>query len=375
MYNWELKDWPKFTYSLIGLEDTFTKILRNEGRFEGIVKQLPNNIQATTLIEMMIVEAMKTSEIEGEFFSRKDVMSSIKKNLGLAPASTKITNKNAEGISKVMIEVRNTYQQTLTQDTLFNWHKMLLLNQKNINTGQWRKHKEPMQVVSGAIGKEKVHFEAPPSKQVDKEMQLFLKWFNATAPNGKKHIVNGVVRSAIAHLYFLSIHPFEDGNGSIGRAIAEKALSQNAGAPILISISYVLEKNKKEYYNQLQKAQKTNNLTGWINYFAKVILEAQAYTEQKIEFTLKKIKFLETLKPMLNGRQLKVLLKMFDAGSEGFVGGMNAAKYMRITKTSKATATRDLQELLLIKAIISEGGGRSTRYNLTPFYSFGKPNE
>lgn len=364
MYNWELKDWPKFTYSLIGLEDTFTKILRNEGRFEGIVKQLPNNIQATTIIEMMIIEAMKTSEIEGEFFSRKDVMSSIKKNLGLAPASTKINNKNAEGVSKVMIEVRNTYQQPLTQDTLFKWHKMLLPNQKNINTGQWRKHKEPMQVVSGTIGKEKVHFEAPPSKQVDKEMQLFLKWFNATAPNGKTQIVNGVVRSAIAHLYFLSIHPFEDGNGRIGRAIAEKALSQNAGTPVLLSISYVLEKNKKDYYNQLQKAQKTNNLTTWINYFAKVIFEAQAYTEQKIEFTLKKIKFLDTHKPMLNARQLKVLLKMLDAGSEGFVGGMNATKYMSITKTSKATATRDLQELHSIKALISEGGGRSTRYNL-----------
>jgi Fic family protein len=364
MYNWELKDWPHFTYSLEGLENLFAEILRNEGKYEGVIKQLPNAIQASAIIDLMVIEALKTSEIEGEYFSRKDVMSSIKKNLGVGSKSVNIYNKSAEGVSKVMVDVRNTYASPLSEEKLFEWHNLLLPNAKNINVGQWRMHNEPMQVVSGIFGKEKVHFEAPPSKHVPKEMHQFITWFNATAPYGKKPIINGVVRSAIAHLYFESIHPFEDGNGRIGRAIAEKALSQNTGMPVLLSLSYALEKNKKEYYKQLQINQRTNEITTWIHYFALTVKEAQKFTEQQINFTIKKIKFLDKHKAQFNTRQMKVVLRMLEEGPHGFENGLNASKYMSMTKTSKATATRDLQELLAIKVIRAMGGGRSTRYAL-----------
>lgn len=365
MYNWQLPDWKSFTYSLKEVEPIFSIILRNEGKYEGVVKQLPSNIQANTIIDVMVMEALKTSEIEGEFFSRKDVMSSIKKNLGIHATSNTIFNKSAEGVSKLMLNVRNTFNAPLTEATLFNWHIMLLPNAKSIHVGKWRAHKEPMQVISGAIGKEKIHFTAPPSTQVPKEMKDFIFWFNNTAPNGKNPIVNGVVRSAIAHLYFESIHPFEDGNGRIGRAIAEKALSQNAGMPVLISLSYALEKDKKNYYKQLQLAQSSNEITAWIHFFANTIATAQQYTEKQIAFTIKKIKFLDKHKPSLNSRQLKVVVKMLEKGDDGFEGGIHATKYMNITKASKATATRDLQSLLLLKAIKqSISGGRSTSYTL-----------
>jgi Fic family protein len=221
-----------------------------------------------------------------------------------------------------------------------------------------------MQVISGTIGREKIHFEAPPSNSIQKEMTLFISWFNETAPGGKKEIRKAPVRSAIAHLYFESIHPFEDGNGRIGRAIAEKALSQTIGRPVLLSLSRTIEANKKAYYTALETAQRSNEITEWINYFVNTSLDAQQQASQLIEFTLQKTKFLDRFKDELNERQLKAVLKMVDAGQEGFEGGMTARKYISITKTSKATATRDLQALVDIGALAEVGGGRSSHYLL-----------
>jgi Fic family protein len=221
-----------------------------------------------------------------------------------------------------------------------------------------------MQVISGTVGKEKIHFEAPPSGKVPEEIKQFLKWFNDSAPGGNSEIRKAPLRSAIAHLYFESIHPFEDGNGRIGRAVAEKALSQTLGRPVILSLSKTIEANKKAYYNALQKGQRSNEITDWIRYFAEVILSAQREARQLIEFTLKKSIFFDRFKAQLNERQLKVIRKMFEAGPDGFEGVMNATKYISITKTSKATATRDLQLLAEIKAFLISGGGRSTRYSL-----------
>jgi Fic family protein len=365
LYNWQQKDWPEFRYKIGEVEDLFFQFAERVGHVSGVLKTLPEETRLETLIDIMVAEAVKTSEIEGEFISRKDVLSSVKKNLGLSKAPLAVKDKRAKGIGDLMMDVRNSFAESLTDKKIFEWHKMLLGGQgSEIAIGNWRKHKEPMQVISGAIGKEKVHFEAPPSAQVAGEMKKFINWFNETGPGGKKEIKKAPLRAAIAHLYFESIHPFEDGNGRIGRAIAEKALSQTIGRPVMLSLSKTIEADKKSYYESLQKASKSNEITGWINYFVKVIVDAQAQAEDEIEFTLKKVKFFDRFRSLLNERQLKVIKRILDEGAKGFEGGMNASKYISITKTSKATATRDLQDLLEKKILIAFGGGRSTGYKL-----------
>jgi Fic family protein len=235
-----------------------------------------------------------------------------------------------------------------------------------MEVGNWRTHKEPMLIISGAMSKEKVHYEAPPSSQVPREMKEFIKWFNDTGPGGKNEIKKAPVRSAVAHLYFETIHPFEDGNGRIGRAISEKALSQTMGRPVILSLSRTLEAKKKIYYTSLEKAQQSNEITPWMEYFVKTILDAQIEAETQIDFTLKKTRFFDCFKDRINFRQLKVLKRMLEEGIQGFEGGMNARKYIGITKTSKATATRDMQQLLEIGAFVLAGkaGGRSTSYKV-----------
>lgn len=363
-YNWQKKDWPNFSYNLAKIENELFSFAERVGHVGGILKSLPEDMQMEALIDIMVAEAIKTSEIEGEYLSRKDVLSSIRKNLGLISKPEQIRDKKAEGIGELMIDVRNTFKESLTKEKLFSWHKMLMANSKEVEVGKWRTHEEPMQVISGALGKLKIHFEAPPSSIVPKEMNQFIIWFNETAPGGKKEIKNVPLRSAIAHLYFETIHPFEDGNGRIGRAIAEKALSQGIGRPVMLSLSRTIEANKKEYYQALGKAQHSNEITSWINYFIKTVLDAQIQAENEIDFILKKVKFFDRFKNMLNDRQLTVIKRMLGEGAKGFEGGMNARKYISITKTSKATATRDMQDLVEKDIFIPAGGGRSTNYQI-----------
>ena len=365
-YNWQHKKWPEFTYALSGIEERSYVFLEKTGMVNGILKSLPEAVKAEAIVEIMVAEAIKTSEIEGEFLSRKDVMSSIKNNLGLNVSKEKIADKRAKGIGMLMTDIRRNFGDSLNERNLFRWHSMLLKYNSKITSGNWRTHAGPMQVVSGAIGKETVHYEAPPWERIPKEMARFISWFNESGPGGKKEIKNALVRSAIAHLYFESIHPFEDGNGRMGRAIAEKALSQNIGRPVLLSLSGTIEKNKQAYYDALKKAQRTLNITEWIDYFVDVALAAQKFAEELVAFSLKKTHFFDKYRNLLNDRQLKALKKMFEAGPAGFKGGMNASKYCSLTKASKATATRDLRDLLEKGAIIhlGEGGGRSTKYQL-----------
>jgi Fic family protein len=306
-YNWQQQDWLNFTYSLEKVEDDLFTFMEKTGHIAGVLKALPEETQMETIIDTMLAEALKTSEIEGEYLSRKDVLSSIRKNLGLVSSTEYIKDKKAAGIGELMIDVRKTYKEVITEEKLFAWHKMLLPDSSGIAVGVWRSHNEPMQVISGAIGKEKVHYEAPPSERVAKEMEQFISWFNETAPGGKSEIKKAPVRSAIAHLYFETIHPFEDGNGRIGRAVAEKALSQGIGRPVMLSLSRTIEANKKAYYDALEKAQRSNEVTDWIVYFVKTTLNAQIEAEQQIDFTLKKVKFFDRFKERLNERQFKVI--------------------------------------------------------------------
>ena len=363
-YNWQLPDWPHFHYDLKNIEDLLLSFAEKEGHVSGILKALPEDTQTEAIIDMMVAEAMKTSEIEGEYLSRQDVMSSIKNNLGFNPQPEHIRDKKSQGAAELMVDARKTFSQTLTEKTLFSWHALVMKGQTTHKIGAWRTHEDPMQVVSGPIGKWKVHFEAPPSRQVPKEMNEFFRWFNDTTPGGQKEIKRAPVRSAIAHLYFESIHPFEDGNGRIGRAIAEKALSQGLGRPILLSLSKAIEMHKSAYYDALKEGQRSNDITDWIQYFVSVIVDAQILAQEHIEFTLKKTRFFQRFQGQLNERHLRVIQRMFEEGPQGFQGGMSTKKYIAITGTSKATATRDLQNLVTNGAFISSGAGRSTRYQV-----------
>jgi Fic family protein len=312
----------------------------------------------------LVSEAIKTSEIEGEYLSRKDVISSVRNNLKINTSLENVKDIKAKGIGELVTSVQNTFKKTLTKEMLFDWHRKLLQHDKSIRIGEWRTHIEPMLVISGAMGREKIHFQAPDSKVIPNEMEQFLNWFNDSAPKGKKAIKHAAIRAAIAHLYFESIHPFEDGNGRIGRAIAEKALLQTIDSPLLISLSTSIEKEKNKYYKSLEIGQRSNQITSWLHYFIDVILDALALSESIIDFTLKKTNLFDIYKSKLNDRQLKVIKRMLAEGIDGFEGGITAKKYIGITKTSKATATRDLQNLLEVGLLKSQGKGRNISYQI-----------
>lgn len=363
-YNWKLKTWPNFTFSTKDIEYDLYNFAQQTGEVNALLKSLPDDVKQETLLEMILSEAIKTSEIEGGFLSRKDVMSSIKNNLGLNKTPDVVKDKRASGIADLIINVRNTFLDELTEDTLWNWHKLLFTGNKYINIGIWRKGDDPMQVVSGGVGNEEVHFEAPPAHRVVSEMKAFITWFNETKPQGVKEIMDPVIRAGIAHLYFETIHPFEDGNGRIGRAISEKTISQTLGRPVMLSLSKAIESNRSAYYQALKTAQRNNEISEWLKYFVTIALQAQLEAKQTIDFTLHKIKVFDVFREKLNDRQKKVLQKMYSFGIEGFEGGMTAKKYISITKTSKATATRDLKELENLGVLMAFGSGRSVHYKI-----------
>ena len=362
-YNWQHPDWAKFIFDDSVLDSLCVNFALETGELKGLVDSLSTEIQQETILQFMISEAIKTSEIEGEFFSRQDVMSSIKKNLGIGVAFGQIRDKNAQGIGKLMVEVQNFYAEKLTESTLKQWHAILMEYSKRVIPGEYRTGNEPMQIVSGAFGKEIIHFEAPPSKQVSFEMKKFIEWYNdfEVKPTDIKNIL---IKTSISHLYFESIHPFEDGNGRIGRAIAEKCLSESLNRPVLMSISSTIDQNKKRYYESLKQAQGTLEITDWIFYFSSLVLESQKNAKQTVLFTLNKTKIMDKFKSEMNERQSKAVLKMFENGVSGFEGGMTAIKYVSITKTSRATATRDLQDLTEKNILTPRGEGRSRSYDL-----------
>lgn len=365
-YNWQQPDWPNFQYDINTIHESLISIAEKTGLISGKLAHLDNRLKTEALINLMVEEAVKTSQIEGEYLSRPDVRSSIKNRLGLIHKGAKVHDKRAQGVVEMMFNVRNTFSQPLTDITLFEWHLMLLSSSANPNLriATWRTHVEPMQVISGHYGKQIVHYEAPPSEKVPREMEQFISWFNDSAPDKAQAIKFAPIRAAIAHLYFESIHPFEDGNGRIGRAIAEKALSQGFGYPVMLSLSQAIESDKKAYYNALHIGSRSNEITAWIYYFVNIVLKAQIDIELQINFILKKAKFFDKYKDELNERQLKAIKRMFRAGIKGFEGGMSAKKYMSITDVSKATATRDLQHLLAIQAFYQIGSGRNVHYDL-----------
>jgi Fic family protein len=363
-YNWQQADWPEFRYQTKDLTELLLAFADHAGRVGGSLEGLPDDLGTEAVLDLMIAEAIRTSAIEGETLQRDAVMSSIRNHLGLNPVPQPVTSRLADGAGQLMVAVRNSFREPLAEETLFDWHRMLLGGSSGLRIGGWREGSDPMRVVSGRIDEPTVHFEAPPASRVPAEMDRFIAWFNATAPGGPLAIPHAPVRSALAHLYFESIHPFEDGNGRIGRALSEKALSQGLGRPVVMSLSRSIDTHRSDYYAALKSAQRSNEVTPWLHWFVGIVVDAQRDAGERIRFVLRKSKFFQRFEAELNERQLKVIRRMFEAGPEGFTGGMNARKYIALTGASKATATRDLQHLAQLGALASAGGGRSTRYEL-----------
>jgi Fic family protein len=358
-WNWQQKDWPKFTYNNSELEELEKEFICQSGVLTGALLLLNDNDKNQLKIDIFSNEALKTSEIEGEHLNRDSLQSSIRKHFGLDTDGRKIEPAE-QGIADMMMDLYKSCDKDLSHEMLNLWHIMLCTGRRDLhNIGKYRTHDEPMQVVSGPLHKPNIHFEAPPSKLMKYEMDNYIKWFKSS----KKHIPT-LTRASIAHLYFVSIHPFEDGNGRIGRAIVEKSLAESLGYSTLIALSFIIEKNKKSYYNALEKANKSTEVTNWILYFSQIILEAQKYTQNQVKFLINKSKFFDKFNSQLNERQKKVVLRMFKEGLDGFRGGLSAENYCSITKTSSATASRDLRELVNIYAFVKTGVLKHTRYYL-----------
>lgn len=362
-WNWQQPDWPKFRWESVPLAALEGQFLQQSGILIGSVKHLTEDDRSAITVDIMTGEALKTSEIEGELLNRDSVQSSLRRKFGLETGDRRIPPAE-RGIAEMMIALYRDFADPLTNETLFAWHEMVVSGRRDIDAvGRYRDHEEAMQVVSGLVHKPTIHFEAPPSKDVPEEMQGFLDWFTSSSPGGSNPLP-ALTRAGIAHLYFVSIHPFEDGNGRIARALAEKALSQAVGQPSLIALSQVIQRSRSAYYDALEAANKRNEITGWLTYFGQTVLEAQEHSLALIDFLLAKVKFYDRFRDQMNERQARVIARMFREGIDGFTGGLSAANYITITGTSRATATRDLQELVAMGALTQTGILKSTRYQL-----------
>ncbi|MBN2339772.1 MAG: Fic family protein [Acidobacteria bacterium] len=362
-WNWELPDWPDFRYEMRRLESREARFLHSAGLIAGLIRHLDAGAGEQLRIELLGDEAVQTSAIEGEILDRESVRSSLRRQLGLQTDGRPIPPAE-QGIAEMMVDLYRTFDRPLDHPVLYRWHGMLMKGRQDIRIiGRYRTHKEPMQVISSRLDRLEVHFEAPPSTLVPDEMERFVGWFNRTGP-GEATVLPPVTRAGMAHLRFVTLHPFEDGNGRIGRALAEKALSQAVGHPALLALADAIKRRQKEYYRALQAANRTNEITSWLEWFADTIVEAQRSTQDRVEFLIGKSKLLDRLRERLNPRQEKALLRMFEEGPGGFKGGMSAEKYIRITAASRATATRDLHDLVEKGALVRRGELKHTRYFL-----------
>jgi Fic family protein len=357
LWNWQLAGWPDFQFNSDCIAQQEKKFLLAAGSSSAFFKKIHNQDQQQFILEILSSEGEESSRIEGEILDRESLRSSIKKHFGISITPVKRQYHKEVGMAQLLCDVYETYEKPLSHEMLWEWHQNLFQNIDNLEVGKYRAHEDPMQIVSHRLDTPKVYFEAPPSENVYAEMDRFINWFNSS--EGKLSILG---RAAIAHLYFENIHPFEDGNGRIGRALVEKSLSQGVGRSILIAVSKVLENRKKEYYQALEACNRTLDATSWVKFFADVVLEAQEESLKLLNFIIEKSKLMSKLVDKLNLRQEKVLLRMFEEGPEGFKGGLNAEKYIAITKTSRATATRDLAELVALEALLKTGELRHTRY-------------
>jgi Fic family protein len=362
-WNWQQPDWPNFSYDASRLRSREDEFLKGAGVLVGAMTHLDADDRQNLSIELMTQEAVNSSAIEGEILDHASVQSSVAKHLGVN-ADHRRANAAEAGAAELMANLFRSYREPLSDKMLFHWHTLLMNGRRDlVDIGRYRTHADPMQIVSGALHAPKVHFEAPPSQAVPREMQGFIAWFNISDPNGHSP-TSALARSGIAHLWFESIHPFEDGNGRLGRAIAEKALAQGLDAPAITALAEMIQRHRKDYYAQLQRASLSNRIDEWLDWFFDIALAAQQRTLERVHFLITKAKLLDRLRGRINARQEQTLLRMFAEGPDGFKGGLSAANYRTLTGAATATATRDLAELVLLGALRKDGELKHTRYYL-----------
>ena len=373
-YIWQHDHWPKPTYDSEKLSVLAYQYAKHAAQLSGRLSQHNQDDSISAQLELMVDEAISTSLIEGENLNPASVRSSLQNYLELNPTPVNVTDAKAEGMAALIVDVRKSFHKPLTKEMLFTWHQMVLAGfedsilHSDLIVGQWRNSPEPMQIISGPIGYQRVHYEAPSAGEIDQMMEAFLKWFNDESSS-----IPGVIRAGIAHLWFEVIHPFDDGNGRIGRAIIEYALAQDLGGPAVLSVSTHIEKKRNEYYRQLNQASCCDesdlslpemlDVTAWLTWFIETLLTAQTEAESRINTVFQKTRFWQRHQDTeLSDRQIKALNKIFKAGRDGFPNGVSAQKYLALAKCSKATATRDLSDLVAKGCLKQTGIGRGVRY-------------
>lgn len=369
---WQRADWPWLAFDSQAAAADLASAYRMHGVIEGKAAAIGLDNTSDIALDAAAAEVVATAAIEGERLSMDVVRSSVMRRLGLA--ATGPVDRSVDGLVAVINDAHTASDRPLDEDRLCRWQSALFPGGTSgihrIAVGRYREHEDPMQIVSGTPGREVVHYEAPPSRDVPGHVQAFLAWFEASSPakataSEAGPAIDGLARAAIAHLWFESIHPFEDGNGRIGRAVIEMAVAQHLKAPVrLYSLSRQLLESREDYYHQLNQGQRgSTDVTEWVQWFARQCTAAYQSANLVIDQALEKRRFWERHSATsLNERQRKVLQRLLDDGNGGFEGGLNADKYMKMTGASKATATRDLSEMVARGQLWTVGTGKAIRY-------------
>lgn len=359
-WNWQNSDWPNWSWNSDALASSEGIYLLEAGRLAGTWKHLETADRDLATVDLLTQEALRTSKIEGEVLDRASVQSSVRRAFGMT--SDRRSGPAEGGIAELVSSGFKSWEEPLGVEMLFEWHRMVCNGRRDLaDVGVWRGQGDPMQVVSGPIQKPSIHFEAPPSVNVTAEMITFIDWFNATAPS-EDQALPALTRAGLVHLWFVSVHPFEDGNGRIARALSEKALAQGAGGPSLAALATRIEAHRSAYYDALETNNKQLEVTPWLEWFAETVLASQVWSGRMVEHLITKTRLMDRLREHLNDRQSRALVRMFEAGPDGFIGGMSTQNYIAITGTSTATARRDLMDLVVLGAVTRTGQKRGTRY-------------
>ena len=374
---WQHQGWPHFVASSPKVREALLNARRKQGEVLGKANAIGLRGAEELVQSAYIQEVLSTSAIEGESLNPASVRSSVLRKLGVqVEDDANLRSMKVDGLVDIVREAHEAYQEGLNEARLCRWHASLFSGSgpflRKMVVGQYRQHEDPMQIVSGRQGKEIVHYTAPPSFLVAQEMKQFLDWFEKTSPSRvafnlakDRSMVDGLERAGIAHLWFESIHPFEDGNGRIGRAIVDMAMAQDAHSSVkLYSLSEQMMRNRSEYYDALNAAQQGDiDISAWVIWFANTCAQACMHSCAFMDEAVQKANYWSKYAHIeLNPRQKKLIQKLLDAGDGGFVGGLNAEKYIKITGTSKATATRDLSALLGSEMLFAVGQGKAMRY-------------
>jgi Fic family protein len=363
LYIHELAEWPHFHWDNEALAKSLAEVRHRQGLLIGHMRALGFNLRQEAVLQTLTAEVLKSSEIEGEKLDAEQVRSSIARRLGLDIGALKPVDRGVEGVVEMVLDATGHYDEPLTVERLFAWHAALFptgrSGMRKIRAGAWRDDSDgPMQVVSGPIGRERVHYEAPPALQVDEDMNAFLNWFNASAD------VDPVMKAGLAHLWFVSIHPFDDGNGRIARAIADMALARSESSPQrFYSMSAQIRQERNAYYEILERTQKADmDVTQWMEWFLACLGRAIDGAQTLLNSVLAKARFWESIRgTTLNDRQRLVLNQLLD----GFEGKLTTNKYAKLTKSSHDTALRDIAYMVEKGVLVrSSEGGRSTSYLL-----------